>query len=133
MMAFDPVARDAAMHVGLARFTDRTVTDVAVLRAQLPPIRDTGTAVCRDEREPGLGSDPQTRLRARRRVVATISLGVPTFRLGDAVKPPARLERWAATGGRLVAKPGQRQRVDEQHALSLWRESRPLSGPAPRP
>ena len=87
MMAFDPVARDAAMHVGLARFTDRTVTDVAVLRAQLPPIRDTGTAVCRDEREPGLSSVAAPVFGRGGELVATISLGVPTFRLGDAVEP----------------------------------------------
>ena len=87
MMAFDREAFDAAVQVGLARFTDRTITDAEALRGQLPAIEYAGVAVCRDEREPGLSSVAAPVFGGGARLVAAISLGLPSFRLGDADEP----------------------------------------------
>jgi DNA-binding IclR family transcriptional regulator len=87
MMAFDREALDAAVQAGLERFTDRTVTDADALRRQLPAIADAGVAVCRDEREPGLSSVGAPVFGGGAGLVAAISLGVPSFRLGEADEP----------------------------------------------
>lgn len=82
MMAFDPEAWEAATQAGFTRYTERTVTDPAGLRDQLETVRAAGVAVSRDERELGLSSVAAPVFGSGGRLVATVSLGLPSFRLG---------------------------------------------------
>ncbi len=70
----------------LQRFTDRTVTDPAVLRAALAEALTRGWAAAVDELEVGLSAVAAPLVGASGAVVASISVSGPTFRL-----PPARL------------------------------------------
>ena len=87
MMAFDPAAFDAAVQTGLARFTDRSVTDPAVLQEQLHQIREAGFAICRDEREQGLSSLAAPVFTRGSELAATVSLALPSFRIAASDEP----------------------------------------------
>lgn len=70
----------------LQRFTERTVTDPATLRAQLADARNRGWAVASDELEVGLTAVAAPLVGASGNVVASLSVSGPTFRL-----PPVRV------------------------------------------
>jgi IclR family transcriptional regulator, acetate operon repressor len=82
-MAFDPAAFEAAVSAGLARLTSATVTDRATLEEHLAAIRQAGVAVARDEREQGLSSVASPIFGSGGRLVGTIAVSVPSFRLDD--------------------------------------------------
>ncbi len=80
-MAFDPGAFDAAVQAGLSCLTSATVTDRETLERQLADIREAGVAVARNERESGLSSVAAPVFGTGGRLVGTIALSVPSFRL----------------------------------------------------
>jgi IclR family acetate operon transcriptional repressor len=82
-MAFDPAAFEAAVRAGLTRFTPSTVTDRSLLKKQLDDIRRAGVAVARDEREQGLSSVSSPIFGREGRLVGTMSVSVPSFRLDE--------------------------------------------------
>jgi DNA-binding IclR family transcriptional regulator len=64
----------------LARLTERTVTDPRVLEAQLESIRDSGYAVAEGEFEEGVTGIAAPVFGREGLVLATVSIGAPTFR-----------------------------------------------------
>ncbi|HWD06876.1 MAG TPA: IclR family transcriptional regulator [Amycolatopsis sp.] len=86
-MAFDPAAFEAAVRAGLTRFTPSTVTDRALLEKQLVDIRLAGVAVARDEREQGLSSVASPIFGRGGRLVGTMAVSVPSFRLDEQCLP----------------------------------------------
>ncbi|QJY50000.1 IclR family transcriptional regulator [Pseudonocardia broussonetiae] len=82
-MAFDPAAHDAALRAGLTRFTPSTITDEPTLAEHLDGVRRAGVAVARDEREQGLSSVACPVFGSTGRVVGTMALSVPSFRLDE--------------------------------------------------
>lgn len=67
----------------LASYTTNTVTDPAVLVAQLATVREQGYAVVVDELEQGLSAVAAPVRNAHGDVVASLSVSGPTFRFGD--------------------------------------------------
>lgn len=65
----------------LPRFTDKTITKRAELKAELAKVRDHGFAVAVDELEEGLAAAAAPIRNARGDIVASMSISGPTFRL----------------------------------------------------
>ncbi|MEU6409024.1 IclR family transcriptional regulator [Microbispora sp. NPDC046933] len=80
-MAFDEAALDAALRRGLARFTDRTITNPDRLRDELAAVRELRWAFAAEENEAGLNSLAAPILGANGLIVATLAVGAPSFRL----------------------------------------------------
>ena len=74
----------------LTGYTDRTVTDLGVLRAQLAEVRRQGWSVASDELELGLSAVAAPVRNLHGEICASLSVSGPTFRM-----PPARLEELA--------------------------------------
>jgi DNA-binding IclR family transcriptional regulator len=82
ILAFQPVAAiDRVIAAGLIAFTDATITDPALLRAQLTEIRARGYATDEGEHQPGLRCVGAPIRDQRGRVVAAISITGPFWRL----------------------------------------------------
>jgi IclR family acetate operon transcriptional repressor len=81
-------ALDLARRQGLCAFTRRTVTSVAALRRELRRVRRAGYAVVEEELFEGAGAvaAPVRPARLDGRVMGTVSLSGPTFRLPAARK-----------------------------------------------
>lgn len=80
-MAFDPMARSAAVGHGLSRHTARTIVDIDLLDQQLEEIRRLGYASSFEEREPGAASVSAPVFGLTGELVAVIGVGAPTQRL----------------------------------------------------
>jgi DNA-binding IclR family transcriptional regulator len=66
---------------GLNRYTERTITDPAVLRQQLEQIRQVGYGIAEEELEEGLSAAAAPILNLESQVQAAISVSGPSFRL----------------------------------------------------
>jgi IclR family KDG regulon transcriptional repressor len=92
----------------LTALTPRTITDPAVLRAELVTARRRGWAEAVEEREVGVASIAAPVRGAQGEVVAAISIGAPTARLGQAARrrlAPILLEAGEAASRRLGWSP----------------------------
>jgi DNA-binding IclR family transcriptional regulator len=87
----------------LARFTERTITDVAGFPALLAGVRQRGYATAVDELEAGLTAIAAPVRDAAGTVIASISASGPSFRI-----PAARVEALAAAVGRAAAEASRR-------------------------
>ncbi|WP_051943070.1 IclR family transcriptional regulator [Streptacidiphilus rugosus] len=76
-----PALLDEALAAPLARYTDRTLTDPAALRAQLESVRQDGFASTVEELEPGLNAVAAPLLAYHGQVVGALSASGPSFRL----------------------------------------------------
>jgi DNA-binding IclR family transcriptional regulator len=95
----------------LVRYTPATVTDRAVLDAQLAEVRERGWGLAVDELDVGLTAVAAPVRDAHGDVVASVSVSGPTFRFGDArVEQLVPLVRAATAeiSGRLAHGPGER-------------------------
>jgi DNA-binding IclR family transcriptional regulator len=68
---------------GLRRFTERTITDLDVLRAELEAVRKRGYATATDELELGLTAVAAPILDTGGAVIAAVSASGPSFRLSE--------------------------------------------------
>lgn len=91
LLAFStPEEIDAVLaHTTLTRYTDRTVVDPNVLRAQLRTIREQGYVVSDGEVDEGVRGVAAPVFRPDGRIAAGISIAGPLFRLDDAALPAA--------------------------------------------
>lgn len=80
-MAFDDDAWQAARTSTLEAFTPFTLTSEADIEIQLDKIRERGWAFTSEEREAGLNSLAAPVFSATGRIVATLAVGGPSFRL----------------------------------------------------
>jgi DNA-binding IclR family transcriptional regulator len=80
-MAFDDDAWQAARSSTLEAFTPFTLTSDADIELQLNEIRERGWAFTSEEREAGLNSLAAPVFGATGRIVATLAVGGPSFRL----------------------------------------------------
>jgi DNA-binding IclR family transcriptional regulator len=80
-MAYDPLARSAAVGHGLSRHTDRTVVDIDLLDEQLEDIRKLGYAATFEERDLGAASVSAPVFGLTGELVAVLGIGAPTQRL----------------------------------------------------
>jgi DNA-binding IclR family transcriptional regulator len=87
----------------LARFTERTITDVAAFQAVLAEVRRHGYATAVDELEAGLTAIAAPVRDAAGMVIASISASGPSFRI-----PAARVEVLAAAVRRAAAEASRR-------------------------
>ena len=94
------VIRGYLEHAGLARRTDSSVTDPALLERVLDEIRATGVAVTAGEHTPGAGAVAAPVVERDGRVRHVVALGVPVDRLAQS---RARLERLVADAARQVS------------------------------
>ncbi len=95
----------------LVRYTQATITDRAVLDAQLTEVRERGWGLAVDELDVGLTAVAAPVRDAHGDVVASVSVSGPTFRFGDArVDQLVPLVRAATAeiSGRLAHGPGER-------------------------
>jgi DNA-binding IclR family transcriptional regulator len=84
-LAFMPLDEQAEIVAGPhKRYTERTITEPAHLAEVLGQIRTDGFAECIEEYEEGLCAVAAPVLAADGRVVATIDVSGPTYRLGEA-------------------------------------------------
>ncbi|MDR5694144.1 MAG: IclR family transcriptional regulator [Armatimonadota bacterium] len=82
---------------GLPRYTERTITDPALLLQELEQIRKQGYAFTIGELDPGVAAITAPIFDARQNVVAAISIGGPASRFTDERLPTLIREvRWAA-------------------------------------
>ncbi|QJY48886.1 IclR family transcriptional regulator [Pseudonocardia broussonetiae] len=110
-MAFDPAALDAALRAGLTALTPSTITDRAELEERLAGVRRAGAAVARDEREQGLSSISAPVLGREGRLVGTMSVSVPSFRL-DATSEPRFVDATRRSAAVLSARLGHLPQAD---------------------
>jgi DNA-binding IclR family transcriptional regulator len=89
-MAFDPLARAAAVSHGLTRLTTRTVVNIDFLDEQLEEIRKLGYAASFEERDLGAASVSAPVFGVNGTLMAVLGLGAPTQRL-----TPSDVERVA--------------------------------------
>jgi len=75
--------RKAIINSGLERFTSETITDPTQLEAELSQLRRRGYAVSKAEREPGAFSVVAPVRNADGRVVASLCIAGPLFRLSE--------------------------------------------------
>lgn len=80
-MALDDDALSAALSEGLKVLTHATITDEHLLTRQLDDVRARGWAFAMEEREPGLNSLAAPVFNPSGRVIATLAIGGPSFRL----------------------------------------------------
>src|SRR5581483_10187843 len=86
LLAFQPAAViEQVLRAPLQRYTARTITDAALLRAELEQVRRRGYAVAHEELQAGLTAVAAPIREADGRVQAVLSLSAPTYRT-----PPAR-------------------------------------------
>lgn len=104
-MAFDPGAFEAGMRAGLTAYTPSTVTDRTTLEEHLAVIREAGVAVARNERESGLSSVAAPVFGPEGRLVGTVAISLPTFRLDDGDEPRL-MEATRRTGQTLSSRLG---------------------------
>ena len=83
----DPELEAVLRQTELTRYTERTVTDPAALRAELAAIRQAGYAVSYGEVDPGVRGIAAPILGADGQVIAGLSTVGPSFRLDDALLP----------------------------------------------
>jgi DNA-binding IclR family transcriptional regulator len=86
LLAFwDPERREGYLNdlTALAPFTDRTVTDITVLRRELAQIAAQGFAASLGERNRGLGSLSAPVFDHHGRLLASLSLAIPEIRYKD--------------------------------------------------
>jgi DNA-binding IclR family transcriptional regulator len=84
-----PEEQDRLLAHPMPRCTPRTVTDPGALREQLAEVRQRGYASTYEELEEGLNAVAAPVLRADRRVVASLSVSGPAFRLRRVDVPAA--------------------------------------------
>jgi IclR family acetate operon transcriptional repressor len=106
MLAFLPEKRvDQILARGLQRLTPHTITDPAILRAELAQIRQVGYGLAQEELEEGLSAVAAPIRNHEGRVIAIISVSGPSFRL-----PKERLIELGSetlrTAGRISEKIG---------------------------
>jgi DNA-binding IclR family transcriptional regulator len=75
-----PPVIEQVLRAPLVRFTERTVTDPAILAGQLELIRDNGYAVAEEEFEDGVTGIAAPVFGRDGTALAAISIGAPTFR-----------------------------------------------------
>lgn len=80
-MAYDPLARSAAVSHGLSRHTARTIVDIDLLDQQLEEIRKLGYAASFEERDLGAASVSAPVFGLTGELVAVLGVGAPTQRL----------------------------------------------------
>ncbi|MER6438328.1 MULTISPECIES: IclR family transcriptional regulator [unclassified Streptomyces] len=80
-MAYDPLARSAAVGHGLSRHTARTIVDIDLLDQQLDEIRKLGYAASFEERDLGAASVSAPVFGITGDLVAVVGIGAPTQRL----------------------------------------------------
>jgi DNA-binding IclR family transcriptional regulator len=85
LLAYLPekVRRDVIFGSPLEKFTPRTITDPVELEADLEKIRRDGYAVSLEEREQGTYSVVTPVMANREKIVASLSISGPIFRLSD--------------------------------------------------
>lgn len=75
--------RHVILRKPLEKFTDHTITDVHELTKRLAQIRNQGYAVSREEREPGSFSIVAPVWNADNRVIASLTVAGPLYRLSN--------------------------------------------------
>ncbi|MEU3415704.1 MULTISPECIES: IclR family transcriptional regulator [unclassified Streptomyces] len=100
-----PTLREGLLARPLTRFTDRTVTGAAMLRAELEAVVRQGYGVTVEELEPGLAAVAAPVRAHDGEVIAAISVSGPVYRL-DADRLPQVAERTAAAGAELSRRMG---------------------------
>ncbi|WTO38460.1 IclR family transcriptional regulator [Streptomyces achromogenes] len=100
-----PTLREGLLARPLTRFTDRTVTGAAVLRAELEAVVRQGYGVTVEELELGLAAVAAPVRAHDGEVIAAISVSVPVYRL-DADRLPEVARRTAAAGAELSRRMG---------------------------
>ncbi|WP_181796576.1 IclR family transcriptional regulator [Streptomyces sp. WELS2] len=100
-----PTLREGLLARPLTRFTDRTVTGAAMLRAELEAVVRQGYGVTVEELEPGLAAVAAPVRAHDGEVIAAISVSGPVYRL-DAERLPKVAERTAAAGAELSRRMG---------------------------
>lgn len=94
-----PEERDQILPDTLPRHTDKTITDRAVLERTLEQVRQQGYATAHGELEEGLSAAAAPIRDHTGRVVATVSISGPTYRIG-----PGRIEKYVALLGETAHK-----------------------------
>lgn len=82
----------------LESFAPNTITDLAVLRAQLRTIREQGWASCEEELEIGLNAVSAPIRDSDGRIIAALSVSGPTYRLAAERFPEVAQEAVASAG-----------------------------------
>ncbi|MEU3954801.1 IclR family transcriptional regulator [Streptomyces achromogenes] len=100
-----PTLREGLLARPLTRFTDRTVTGAAVLRAELEAVVRQGYGVTVEELELGLAAVAAPVRAHDGEVIAAISVSGPVYRL-DADRLPEVARRTAAAGAELSRRMG---------------------------
>ncbi|GAA2737095.1 IclR family transcriptional regulator [Streptomyces nogalater] len=100
-----PTLREGLLARPLTRFTDRTVTGAAMLRAELEAVVRQGYGVTVEELEPGLAAVAAPVRAHDGEVIAAISVSGPVYRL-DADRLPKVAARTAAAGAELSRRMG---------------------------
>lgn len=91
-----PTELDQHLAGGLERFTEHTIVDPAVLRAQLAQVRERGYGWAVEEQEVGLVAIAAPVRALDGRLIAAISLSGPTFRLSEEMIPELAVRVQAA-------------------------------------
>lgn len=82
ILAYTPPAqREALIQLPLPRYTDKTITDTAVLEAALAEVCQQGYALAQEEFEEEFSAIAAPIFNHRREVVGTIAISGPTYRL----------------------------------------------------
>ncbi|WP_412080797.1 IclR family transcriptional regulator [Streptomyces sp. SCL15-4] len=100
-----PTLREGLLARPLTRFTDRTLTGAALLRAELEAVVRQGYGVTVEELEPGLAAVAAPVRAHDGEVIAAISVSGPVYRL-DADRLPQVAERTVAAGAELSRRMG---------------------------
>lgn len=85
-----PNERDALLPETLSRLTEKTITDRTALEQTLEQVRQQGYAIAHEELEEGLSAIAAPIRDRTGRVVATVSISGPTYRI-----EPVRIEHFA--------------------------------------
>ncbi len=83
----EPAEIERVLATPLQRYTDKTITDPDLLRADLKQIRDQGYAVSDSEIDEGVRAIGAAIFRPDGRIAAGLSVAGPTFRLNNDVLP----------------------------------------------
>lgn len=100
-----PTLREGLLARALPRFTERTITGPAALRAELEAVVERGHAFAREELELGLAATAAPVRAHDGRVIGAISVSGPVYRL-DSERLPELAERTAAAAADLSRRMG---------------------------
>ncbi|MGW1564605.1 IclR family transcriptional regulator [Streptomyces sp. NPDC002144] len=105
---------DEVLGRGLVRYTPHTITEPALLKAELRTVRERGYATTSQEHEIGLAAIAAPIHDLDGRIVAAVTVSGPTFRLdlgADDETVPALAEQVRQAGERISVRQGHRPQV----------------------